>query len=70
MRGAHSDSNSDCHAYGDCYIHSNGDSNRYSHPDAYTNAMHGKMCTDTEASPNPAPASNTARMSGNSSIEF
>jgi hypothetical protein len=50
LRVAHSDSNSDCH--------SNGDSNRYPHPDAY--AMHGEMYTDTEASPNPAPASNTA----------
>jgi hypothetical protein len=67
---AHFDSHRHGDAYSDCYIHSNGDSNRYPHPDAYANAMHGEMCTDPEASPSPAPASNTSRMSCNPGRKF
>jgi hypothetical protein len=70
----HTYSDANCYSHGNAYsdrhIHCNGDSNRYPHPDAYANAMHGEMYTDTEASPNPAPASNTASQVARSRIVF
>jgi hypothetical protein len=52
---SHFDSDSHGNAYSDRHIHANRDPN----PDAYANAMHGEMYTDTEASPNPASTANT-----------
>ena len=59
---ADADSNTNCYSYaysntnGDSYAYSNtnyySDCYSYAHSNAYADAMHGKMCTNTEAAPN------------------